>query len=193
MLNKPHKKIGVILKAYREKTGLHQFEVAKRACISTSMLSQIERSAVAPSIDTLCAVCDALGMDIAHLFRSISDKQQVRIHRRGERLKNTERGVRYEQLVVNMDMAFPAEMLLLEVAPHQKIGLSEHGHEGTEMGYVLAGSALLVVNGMEYILKCGDSVVFNASLPHSLENTGAVPFKAVWNALPPHKDYLEIQ
>jgi len=193
LLNKPHEKIGVILKAYREKTGLHQAEIAKRANISTSMLSQIERSVVAPSIDTLCGVCDALGMDISHLFRSISDKHQVRVLRKGERLKNSEHGVRYEQLVVNADAAFPAEMFLLEVAPRQKIGLSAHGHEGTEMGYILTGTALLVVNGREYILKRGDSVVFNASLPHSLENIGAVPFKAVWNALPPHKDYLEIE
>lgn len=192
-LNKPHRKIGVILKAYREKTGLNQAEIAKRAHISTSMLSQVERSVVSPSIDTLCAVCNALGMDITHLFRSISDTHQVRVLRKGERLKNRGNGVRYEQLVVNMDASLPAEMFLLEVAPHQKIGLSEQGHEGTEMGYVLSGSALLIINGREYILTQGDSVTFNASLPHSLQNVGTTPFRAVWNALPPHKDYLEIE
>jgi transcriptional regulator with XRE-family HTH domain len=192
LLNKPHKGIGVILKAYREKTGLNQAEIAKKAHISTSMLSQIERSVVSPSIDTLFSVCNALGLDITHLFRSISDKQQVRVLHKGERLKNTSDGIQYEQLVVNVDAAFPAELFLLEIAPCQKVGLSENGHEGTEMGYVLYGTALLVVDGKEYILKEGDSVVFNASLPHGLENTGTEPFKAVWNALPPHKDYLEI-
>ena len=99
LLNKPHRKIGIILKAYREKTGLNQAEIAKRAHISTSMLSQIERAVVSPSIDTLYAVCNALGMDITHLFRSISDTHQVRVRRKGERLKNSGNGVRYEQLV----------------------------------------------------------------------------------------------
>ena len=117
LLNKPHSRIGVILKAYREKKGLNQAEIAKRAGISTSMLSQIERSVVSPSIETLFAVCSSLGMDITHLFRTISDRHQVRIMHKGERLRNAADGVCYEQLVVNLDAATPAEMFLLEVAP----------------------------------------------------------------------------
>ncbi len=192
-LNRPRSRIGVILKTYREKTGLNQAVIAEKAGISTSMLSQIERAAVSPSIDTLFAVCQALGMDITHLFRSISDTQQIRIRHKGERLKNKGCGVMYEQLVVNMDTANAAEMFLLVINPRQKAGLSETGHVGSEMGYVLSGTASLFINGTEYFLKEGDSVTFNSSLPHSLHNKGPVPFRAVWNALPPHKDYLELE
>lgn len=193
LLNKPFHKIGLILRAYREKTGQKQATIAKQAGISTSMLSQIERSVVSPSIDTLFAVCNALRMDITHLFRSISEKDQVRVQHKGERLRNKGNSAKYEQLILSIDTGNPAEMFLLEVAPQQEVGLSENGHEGAEMGYVLSGTASLVVNGTEYILKQGDSVSFNSSLPHSLQNRGTIPFKAIWNALPPHKDYLEIE
>lgn len=193
LLNKPLGKIGLILKTYREKIGLNQSLAAKRAGISTSMLSQIERSVVSPSIETLMAVCGALGMDVVHLFRIITGQDAVHIYHKGERLKHDGGGIKYEQLAVSREHAHPGEMFLLKVAPHETVGMSEKGHEGVEMGYVFSGAALLLVNGKEYVLKKGDSVTFNSSHPHSLQNRGKVVFTAIWSALPPHKDYLEIE
>ena len=72
--------IGNILKVFREKTRKKQGEVATKAGISISMLSQIERGVVSPSIDTLFCVCKAVGMDIADLFRRISPDAPVRLH-----------------------------------------------------------------------------------------------------------------
>jgi transcriptional regulator with XRE-family HTH domain len=183
--------IGTILRLFREKINKKQGEVASRAGISTSMLSQIERGAVAPSIDTLVAVCAALELDVADLFRRISPEAPLRIHRRGKRLFTAARGVRYEQLGRSADASHPAEMLLLEIAPGKQAGVSDNGHEGVEMGYVLEGNANLIVNGTEFALREGDSVSYNSHLPHKLVNTGETKFKAVWNALPPHRDYLE--
>jgi transcriptional regulator with XRE-family HTH domain len=192
LLKKQGARIGTILKTYREKLRINQSVVAGKASISTSMLSQIERSVVSPSIETLFAVCNALGLDITRLFQSVTEKQQVRVHHPGERLTNKGNGVSYEQLVMHTENMYPAEMFLLDVAPHTKVGMTGSGHDGVEMGYVLHGTAVLVVSDIEYVLRKGDSVLFNASLPHHLENRDSVPFQAVWNALPPHKDYLEL-
>jgi transcriptional regulator with XRE-family HTH domain len=183
--------IGKILRLFREKINKKQGEVASRAGISTSMLSQIERGAVSPSIDTLVAVCAALEMDVADLFRKISPEAPMRIHRRGKRLFTAARGVRFEQLSRSADASHPAEMLLLEIAPGKQAGVSDNGHEGVEMGYVLEGNATLVVNATEFELSQGDSVSYNSHLPHKLVNSGNTIFRAVWNALPPHRDYLE--
>jgi transcriptional regulator with XRE-family HTH domain len=192
LLNSIQGKIGQILKVYREKLAINQSVIAKKAGISTSMLSQIEHGAVSPSIDTLFAVCDAIGIEITQVFRSVSEKHQVRIRRPGERLKNSSNGTEYEQLAVSDTGAHPAELFLIEIAPRKQAGLSGQGHEGVEMGYVLAGEAVFVENGVEHLLRQGDSIAFDASMPHSLANTGTVPFRAVWNAVPPHKDYLEL-
>jgi transcriptional regulator with XRE-family HTH domain len=183
--------IGKILRLFREKINKKQGEVAAKAGISTSMLSQIERGAVSPSIDTLVAVCAALEMDVADLFRKISPEAPLRIHRRGKRLFTAARGVRFEQLSRSADASHPAEMLLLEIAPGKEAGVSDNGHEGVEMGYVLEGNATLVVNSTEFELSQGDSVSYNSHLPHKLANRGKTIFRAVWNALPPHRDYLE--
>ena len=193
LLNNPCGNIGRVIKTYREKTGLKQATLAKKAGISTSMLSQIERSAVSPSIETLFVVCDALGLDIAHLFSIIRGSTSVRVFHKGERLKTDNSGVHYEQLALSGDAMHPIEMFLLKVEPKQTVGFSRSGHEGIEMGYVLSGSAMLVVDSTEHDIKKGDSVTFSSALPHSLKNGGTTIFKAVWNVLPPHKDYLDLQ
>jgi transcriptional regulator with XRE-family HTH domain len=183
--------IGTILKRYREKMNKNQGEIAAQAGISISMLSQIERGVVSPSIDTLCGVCTALGLELSELFRRIAPDATIRVKREGERLNSRHHGILFEQLAISVQSNFPAELLLLEVMPGKRIGLSEGGHEGVEMGYVLEGSAVLTVEGKEFAIGRGDSVSFNANLPHSLFNGGNEKFKALWAALPPHKDYLE--
>ena len=183
--------IGNILKVFREKTHKKQGQVAKKAGISISMLSQIERGVVSPSIDTLFCVCRAVGIDIAELFRRISPETPVRLMRAGQRLSTQHHGVLFEQLAATAHASYPAEIFMLEVKPGKRVGLSGSGHEGIEMGYALEGNAVLTVNGIDYKIGKGDSVSFNSNLPHSLTNGGRKNFRAMWTALPPHKDYLE--
>jgi transcriptional regulator with XRE-family HTH domain len=183
--------IGQMLRVYREKRGQNLSEVANRANISVSMLSQIERGKVNPSIDTLLRVCESLGFDAVDLFRRIARGQNVTIRHPGGRLKTGGPAVTYEQLIMSPEGAVPAELLRLEVAPGKTAGLSGEGHEGIEMGYVLAGSARLTIGSEKYDLTAGDSIAFYSHVPHTLTNDGTKPFSAIWSAVPPHKDYLE--
>jgi transcriptional regulator with XRE-family HTH domain len=184
-------RLGRMLKAYREKTGRNQADVASKADISVSMLSQIERGMVAPSIETLMMVCSALDLEISQLFRMVAtDEHPVRILHEGERLRNEVGGVQYEQLMTGAQGAWQAEMFLLEVAPGRSTTFSSGGHEGIEMGYVLGGEAVLTVDAVEYPVCKGDSVHFSSHLPHQLRNCGRRVFRAVWSISPPHVDYL---
>jgi transcriptional regulator with XRE-family HTH domain len=183
-------KIGRILRVFREKTGQNQGDIASKAGISISMLSQIERGMVSPSIDTLVGVCSVLGLDPADLFKRVSGEKPVRIHHPKERLKMVQGGIRYEQLMTSVQGAYQTEMFLLEVEPGFKTTLSTEGHEGVEIGFVLGGEAILTVDGIKYNIIEGDSVFFSSSLPHQLENPGERLFRAVWSISPPHVDYL---
>jgi transcriptional regulator with XRE-family HTH domain len=182
--------IGRILKVYREKTGKNQGDIAEKAGISVSMLSQIERGMVSPSIETLVAVCGVLDLDPSELFKKISSNPPVRIHHRGERLRNELPGVKYEQLMTSQHPACQAELFLIEVEPGRNTSFSGGGHEGVEMGYVVSGDAVLTVDAREYRVSEGDSIYFNAQLPHQLANRGARVFRAVWSISPPHVDFL---
>ena len=166
-------------------------DVARGAAISVSMLSQIERGVVSPSLDTLFRVCETLQMDIGELLGRFSSQAPVRIFHAGSRLFTENGGTRYERLVTSPDTAFAAEMFLLEVPSGGTVGLHGRGHEGVEMGYVLRGSARLTVGDKTCGLVEGDSVSFLSHLPHTLENSGDGLLRAVWSVLPPHKDYFE--
>ncbi len=190
-LNRTRGEVGRILKAFRERTGRQQKAVAVEAGISTSMLSQIERGGVSPSIDTLWGVCNALGLEMSELFSRLSPRKAVSVHRPGERLKTRRQGVGYEQLVATRGGTHSAELFLLELEPGHQAGLNGQGHEGAEMGYVLAGNATLTIDGVEYELKTGDSLSYASNRPHRLVNHGRETFRAVWCAMPPHKDYLD--
>jgi len=184
-------RLGRILKTYREKTGRNQGDVASKAGISVSMLSQIERGTVAPSIETLVMVCSVLDLDVSNLFRMIAaNEHPVRIHHSGERLRSEVGGVHYEQLMTSTQGSWQAEMFLLEVSPGSSTTFSGGGHEGIEMGYVLAGEAMLTVDGKDYPVCQGDSIHFSSHLPHQLRNRGKKAFKAIWSISPPHVDYL---
>ena len=183
--------LGKILRLFREKSGRNQGEVAEGAQISISMLSQIERGVVSPSIDTLVMVCKALTIDLAELFRRVTPTSPVRIHKRGERLRMEREGIGYEQLMTSQLSAFPSELFLLEVEPGRATAMSGGGHEGAEIGYVLSGGALLTIGTSEYAIAESDSVYFDARLPHRLTNTGTTVFRAVWSISPPHVDYLK--
>ena len=184
--------LGSILRRFREKSGRNLETVARSAAISISMLSQIERGVVSPSIDTLFMVCRALDVDMAELFGRLSPTAPVRIHKPHERLTLQGQGVHYEQLMTSQRSAFPVELFLLEVEPGCATEMSGGGHEGAEMGYVLTGSATLTVGTVDYPVIEGESIYFDAHLPHRLENTGRKRFKAVWSISPPHVDYLKI-
>ena len=60
-------RLGSMLRLFREKSGRKLADVAPAAGFSISMLSQIERGVVSPSIDSLCMVCRALDVDTAEL------------------------------------------------------------------------------------------------------------------------------
>ncbi len=190
LLNQVVPRIGRMLKLYREKTGRNQGDIAAQAGISISMLSQIERGMVSPSIDTLVMVCQALGLDPADLFKKLSNDRPVRIHHQSERLTMINEGVRYEQLMTSSQGVYQMELFLLEMNPGSKTTLSGRGHEGVEVGYVLGGMAVLNIDGIDYPLKEGDSMYFNSHLPHQLSNSGKDMFRAVWSISPPHVDYL---
>jgi transcriptional regulator with XRE-family HTH domain len=183
--------LGKILRIFREKSGRKLGDIAQNAGISISMLSQIERGVVSPSIDTLSMVCRALGIGMTELFRRLSPDEPVRIHAKGERLTMENRGVRYEQLMTSQSAAFPAELFCIEVRPGCATAMSGGGHEGAEMGYVLQGSARLTVGTDVYQINENDSVYFSAHLPHRLANSGKRLFRAVWSISPPHVDYLK--
>ena len=171
----------------RERKGLTLRQVAREAGVSESLVSQIERSRISPSIDTLLALSDALEVDMTYLFAHLRRMKGVNIVRSEARNRRVVDGVRYEQLSAMTDSAeqYGIEAVMVEVPPGRQRGSSEYGHPGKELGVVLSGEAELEYGGQTHVLRSGDSVSFSSDTPHTLRNRGKRPVKALWVTTPP--------
>jgi transcriptional regulator with XRE-family HTH domain len=69
--------IGEKLRAVRQERGMSLRELAHRAQVSASMLSQIETGKVFPSVRSLYTIADALGVSVDYFFPEQNDGQAV--------------------------------------------------------------------------------------------------------------------
>lgn len=175
------------IRAVRERKQLTLKVVAQRAGVSESLISQIERNKVSPSIDTLLTLADVLDIDLEYLFQNYKKNKQVGLVRAAERDSRIMGKVRYQQLTTLLDdMGEDAiEALLLEIPVGEEKGDLEYGHTGKELGFILEGEGELVYGTERYALGTGDSISFSSDIPHILKNTGNTVMRAVWVTTPP--------
>ncbi|MDR1374861.1 MAG: XRE family transcriptional regulator [Treponema sp.] len=180
---------GEKIRLVRERRGLTLREVAERAGVSESLVSQIERNRVSPAIDTLLALTDALDLDLEYLFADYRRERSVRVIRSGERAAFTRPGALYERLAQLDGQGMPGqegiEAYCITLKPGAKTGGREYGHPGWELGIIEEGRAKLTVGNRSYDLEPGDSVSFRAGSPHVLANPGEKPLRVFWIITPP--------
>ena len=178
---------GEKIREIRDRRGFSIKEVSSRAGVSESLISQIERNKISPSLDTLLTIMDILGIDMEYLFRDYKQERQVKIVRKEERNVYTTPDTSYEVLSVleEKNKEHSLEAFHLTIIPGGRRGSGEYGHPGSEMGIILEGEGLLEYGKQTYVLNEGDSVTFSSDTPHILSNTGAGELIAIWIITPP--------
>ena len=71
-----------------------------------------------------------------------------------------------------------AEPFLVTVEPKAEQPVL-HAHEGQEFNYLLSGHMRFYIDTLTYDLEPGDSLYFNATLPHAMQATGGEPAKFI--------------
>jgi len=182
-------KIGGRLREEREKRGISLRELARRAGVSPSLVSQIELDRVNPSVSTLYSLVTELGMTMGEVFgdaeptlgtvvRTADDGLVERPETR--RVINLASGVRWERLTPHSER--DVEFLRVEYPVGAEScpadALVTHG--GREYGYVTRGTLGVRVGFDEYELGPDDSIAFDSSSPHRLWTIGDEPAHAIW-------------
>lgn len=72
------------------------------------------------------------------------------------------------------------EFLEIQYAVGASSGESMSRHPGREFGIVLEGELQLELGFEQYVLKPGDSIIFDSTTPHRLTNIGQAKMRAVW-------------
>ena len=174
---------GQRIQEYRKSAGLTLTELAERAQISTSMLSQIERGLANPSINTIRLISQALDTPLFLFFTEEGSMEDQFVHP-DQRKHITAGGVDYELLTPDMNGALEACMLTLE--PGTSTVNEPLSHDGEEVALVLEGEVELTLNDQRYRMHKGDSVRILPRARHSWYNCGQSLMQLIFVVTPPH-------
>lgn len=178
---------GEKIREIREKRKITMKEVAEKAGLSESLISQIERNKVSPAIDTLLSIVDILEVDIEYIFSDFKKDKRVNIVKSSERNKYYFDGTVYESVskIDSENDGHSIEAYYLEVEEGHDKGSKEYGHIGKELGIIIEGKGEFKYGNSSYILEKGDSISFDSDIPHILRNIGNGKLKAFWVTTPP--------
>jgi transcriptional regulator with XRE-family HTH domain len=87
-------------------------------------------------------------------------------------------GITWHRLTPRHDHSI--EFVQIDYAPGASGGDMAYTHRGREYGIVLSGELRLELGFDNYILRAGDSISFDSSIPHRLRNTGEEPMTGIW-------------
>lgn len=162
--------IGPRFKALRERAGLSQRELAKRAGVTNGFISQIESNAVSPSVASLSKLLSKIPSSMAEFF-AIDEPQPEQFYTRRQEQPEIGRGkISYRQ-VGHYHEDRHIGMLRETLSPGADTGKEMLVHEGQECGVIVQGELELTVNDQVTVLLEGDSYYFDSQRPHRFRNT----------------------
>ena len=161
--------VGKRIKEHRESRGFSVRGLADKAGLSPSMISQIECGKVDPSLSTLRTL--ALTLDVPMFFLVLEDhtpSPQTVTLGRGRKVLFPDDGLEYEILHSDQQKLMGVHIGVLHPKGRTSEGLLPH--EGEECLIVLEGSMEVVFEHETIALSAGESLYFDSSVPHRLQN-----------------------
>ena len=175
--------LGQRIKALRAERQLQQRQLAEKAGLTASMLSQIESGRLTPSLHTVGKLAGALGVSIASLFES-APNGRLHISRKTDYPVVSFDGTSEKWHVLGAGL-FQGKIrsVVSSLGPRGK-GVKtdkvilQPGQ--MKLFYVIEGKVALHYNGDTHLLEAGDSAYLDGGTPHGWENMGAKTAKALW-------------
>jgi transcriptional regulator with XRE-family HTH domain len=160
--------IAASLRRERRRSGLSLTEVARRAGIAKSTLSQLESGAGNPSLETLWAICVALDAPFSRLLDP--PRPHVQVIRAGEGPTVSATQADYQAtLLAACPPGARRDVYRISAEPGYARESQPHMPGVVEHVVLSAGRALVGVAGEPVELGPGDYVCYPADLPHVFE------------------------
>lgn len=162
--------VGLKIRALRNEKGFSLKTLAERSGLNINTLSLIENSKSSPSVSTLQQLAKALEVHITAFFESEPIVKHVVFTGHNLRPGATFSNAFMQNL--GRDLKDNAvQPFVVTLKPGAGSGEQMIVHTGYEFVYCLTGKIVYKIENEEYTLSPGDSLVFEAHLPHRWENT----------------------
>ena len=166
--------VGRRLRELRAERGLSIRALAELSSLNVNTLSTIENSKSSPSVSTLQQVAAALQVPITAFFETPMAPRRIIFQRGCERQVAAFASGNLANLGIGFSSA-GMEPFYVTLEPHADSGEASIVHTGLEFVFCLQGQMGYTVDGQDFSLSPGDSLLFEAHLPHRWRNTGEIP------------------
>lgn len=162
--------VGRRLRDLRTKQGFSLRALAERSGLNINTLSLVENGKSSPSVSTLQQLAVAMEIPISAFFESELVEKRVVFTSAADRPQAAFGSTQMQNL--GKDLSGNAvQPFVVTIKPRMGSGDRMIVHTGYEFVYCLTGAIRYQIEEEEYILNAGDSLVFEAHLPHCWENT----------------------
>jgi len=173
--------LGRTARRLRESQNLTLADVAARADISSAMLSRLETGRVSPSLETIVALSQALGVTASVLMQRVgADDGGAQLIRAGEGLETvrsgTRRGHTYHLLAAQRGPRKIFEPFLVTFNDRSEV-FPGFQHPGIEFIHMLSGIIHYRHGRHSYVLRPGDTLTFRGDVAHGPERLEKVPIR----------------
>jgi transcriptional regulator with XRE-family HTH domain len=180
----PELQLGPRIRALRQARNVTLRELAGRAGVTESFLSQVEREVTSPSIASVQRIARALDLAIAELFTE--EAPHGRLVRRSERRRIAYPGLQAVDEFLTAGMTGRLQVILSTIEPGGGTGDEPYAHESDEeVVIVLSGQLELWVADERYLLEEGDSIAYSSRLPHRNLNSSDRQATVLFCVTPP--------
>jgi transcriptional regulator with XRE-family HTH domain len=175
--------LGERIKALRRERDLQQRQLAEKAALAPSMVSQIESGRLTPSLNTLGRLAAALGVPIAALFDG-EPAGRIQVTRRKDYPVVSFDGSSEKWAVLGAGLFEGKIRAVVSTLDARARGVTtdkvviKPGQ--MKLFYVLDGTVGLRYNGERQTLEAGDSALLDGGLPHGWENLGTRKARVLW-------------
>jgi transcriptional regulator with XRE-family HTH domain len=162
--------VGRHLRELRTGRGLSIRILADQSGLNVNTLSLIENSRTSPSVSTLQQLASALEVPITAFFETDTPKNNISYQRVGQRPRAAFAHGTLEDLGAGLTL-HGGQPFLVTLEPKANSGSTPIVHTGIELVFCLEGHLSYTIDEQVYPLEPGDSLLFEAYLPHCWQNT----------------------
>lgn len=157
--------IGRRIRALRNKKRLSLRKLSEASGLNINTLSLIENGKTSPSVSTLQQLALALNVPLVAFFESEPAPRSIVFTSAGERPKTEADAAILENLGIGLPNG-AMQPFVVTLPPEASSGERNVVHTGYEFVFCLSGCVVYEIDAMEYTLQPGDSLIFEAHLPH---------------------------
>lgn len=163
--------VGTRLREVRQAQGYSLRSLAEKSGLNVNTLCLIENNKTSPSVSTLQQLAQALHVPITAFFESIQEPKAVVYQKSGQRPQARFSRGRLEDLGSGLTLA-GGQPFLVYLEAGANSGKTPIVHTGQEFVYCLEGCLEYRIGEDTYVLEPGDSLIFEAHIPHQWGNPG---------------------